>query len=162
MNLDLILENLRLQHIEKLLTEATSDLEVVRGQRLINESIIQLRSVLMEEGALVAPQSGNLTRNLVVGGAGLGALAGGIAGHEVGEDAVDPANMIQSVGHSLATNPADTTQALGQMALHPVDTANAVEVLRDTTPVVSGTEGAAIGGLVGLGAGLGARRLIRR
>ncbi len=48
MNLDLLLENIRLSHIEKLLQEATSDLEVIQGQRLINESIIQLRELLIE------------------------------------------------------------------------------------------------------------------
>lgn len=54
MNLDLILENIRLKHIETLLQEATTDLEVVRGQRLINESIMQLHGVLMEEMAVHA------------------------------------------------------------------------------------------------------------
>jgi hypothetical protein len=49
MNLDLILENIRLGHIEALLQEAATDLEVVRGQRLINESIMQLHNALMEE-----------------------------------------------------------------------------------------------------------------
>jgi hypothetical protein len=47
--LDLILENIRLGHIEQLLQEAQSDLEVIRGQRLINESIMQIRGALIQE-----------------------------------------------------------------------------------------------------------------
>jgi hypothetical protein len=48
--LDLILENIRLSHTERLLQEAQTDLELVRGQRLINESVMAIRGALMEEG----------------------------------------------------------------------------------------------------------------
>ena len=48
--LDLILENIRLKHIEKLLLEATTDEEVQRGMQLINESMSTLHQMLVEDG----------------------------------------------------------------------------------------------------------------
>ena len=52
--LDLILENIRLKHIEKLLLEATTDEEVQRGMQLINESMSKisgtLHQMLVEDG----------------------------------------------------------------------------------------------------------------
>ena len=47
--LDLILENIRLGQIEKLYQEAETDLEIIRGQRLINESVMVIRNILLQE-----------------------------------------------------------------------------------------------------------------
>ena len=48
--LELILENVRLKHIEHLLTEAQSKDEIQYGIRLINESMETLYKILMEDG----------------------------------------------------------------------------------------------------------------
>ena len=45
--LDLILENIRLGQIEKLYQEAESDLEIIRGQRLINESFSEIKDKVL-------------------------------------------------------------------------------------------------------------------
>ena len=84
--LDLILENIRLGHIEHLMQEAQSDLEVIRGQRLINESIMQLRGALLQEfdASMVVPEDEPLidpaTGALVAGGLGAAAYRYGGAG----------------------------------------------------------------------------------
>ena len=52
--LELILENIRLSHIEQLLMEAGSQDEIQRGIQVINESIHLLANNLMEEMAVHA------------------------------------------------------------------------------------------------------------
>jgi hypothetical protein len=47
--IDMILENIRLGHIEQLMESAQSDIEVIRGQRLINESMMAIQGALMQE-----------------------------------------------------------------------------------------------------------------
>jgi hypothetical protein len=86
--IEMILENIRLGHIEQLMQEATSDLEVIRGQRLINESIMAIQGALLqefdasqylpEEEPMVDPATGTM----VAGGLGLGA-----AGYRYGQGA---------------------------------------------------------------------------
>jgi hypothetical protein len=47
--LELILENIRLSHIEKILLESSTQMEAQRGIDLINESIYAVAGSLMEE-----------------------------------------------------------------------------------------------------------------
>ena len=149
MNLDLILENIRLGHIEKLLTEATSDLEVVRGQRLINESIMQLHGILMQEVEAQKPSGGNGAA--IATGLGLGAvlaaptLIGGAIGNSIhGDDGTDPVTGFITDPQAHNDDEYDMTGAAIGAAL--------------TTPVLAA--GAAGLGAAGLGAG--ARHLFRR
>jgi hypothetical protein len=48
--LELVIENIRLDSIEKLLIEATTEEEVQSGIQMINESINQVSALLIGEG----------------------------------------------------------------------------------------------------------------
>jgi hypothetical protein len=66
--LELILENIRLSHIEKILLESSTQMEAQRGIDLINESIYTI-GVLLQENS-------NRTSNALSNGAEYGGLAG--------------------------------------------------------------------------------------
>ena len=71
--LDLILENIRLEQIEKLYQEAQTDLEIIRGQRLINESMMQVRGALQQENTVGQFIDNNKGKIGVAAGLGAGA-----------------------------------------------------------------------------------------
>lgn len=53
MKLDLILENVKNKYTMGLLEESTlSEMDTLKGKVLINESVIQIRSMLVEEGEI--------------------------------------------------------------------------------------------------------------
>ena len=59
MKLDLILENIRMQYSLGLLeeSESMSEKELLKGKILINESVMNIRSMLVEEGTIQAVQN---------------------------------------------------------------------------------------------------------
>ena len=83
--LDLILENIRLGHINALLLEATTEDEIVRGVNLINESMQLLASSLLQEN--LTPGQKLVTAGGILG-AGLG-LANADTATENLQDAQD-------------------------------------------------------------------------
>jgi hypothetical protein len=97
--IDLILENIRLGHINQLMLEATTPAEVNRGVALINESIQQVYSVLQE--ANFNPAGAALG---VAGGAALGAAGGALASV--------PDSIIRTVGGTIGDD--DGTSGFGQ------------------------------------------------
>ena len=160
--LDLILEIIRLGHIENLFQEAQSDLEVIRGQRLINESILAIRSALLQESIMVPNNTQKLVLGVGTGGlveAGLGAMAG----HEVGEHMGDTLNPVihDKMIQELAKNPVENGSLIAKdLVQQPVAT---TETLVNPEPAL----GTGTGLLTGLGAGAGAglyagRRFIKR
>jgi hypothetical protein len=101
--LDLILENIRLGHIEQLLQEAQSDLEVIRGQRLINESIMQIRGAINSQMLTEDENDSFLKRHggKIAAGVGAGVLANGGTFGAGAQNAVQSGvEAIKNIGHS--------------------------------------------------------------
>jgi hypothetical protein len=153
MNLDLILENIRLGHIEALLQEATTDLEVVRGQRLINESIMQLRGVLMEEVSI--QELKNSTRRTIKPGM-VPAAAGMIGADAIGSGLVGAAGG--AAGGAILNGALDTDGLAGDGALLGAGLGVAVPL----TQLAAGTAANEQGRLRGINQARAARSINRR
>jgi hypothetical protein len=115
--LELILENIRLSHTERLLQEAQSDLELVRGQRLINESIMAIKDALLQENEDERPGIGNHLRNnwgkYAAGGAGIGMAHAGAFGNQAKNFVDNAGTMGQHMGDRLAAHASESMKKAG-------------------------------------------------
>ena len=152
--LDLILENIRLSYTERLLQEAQTDLELVRGQRLINESVMAIRGALVEEVSPIAKigaKSFAMGAVAPIAGAGIGAGIGALAGegiHDVFETDSDVrSNLNYSEIPSAIVNGYQNGGLEGAY-----DTAN---VIGHTINEPTKYSAMVAGGLLGYGAGIG-------
>jgi hypothetical protein len=84
--LELILENIRLSHIEKILLESSTQMEAQRGIDLINESIYTVGS-LVQENRLVNMTTGSRDQGDLM--SGIGSVAGLAGGALLGNHYVD-------------------------------------------------------------------------
>lgn len=125
---DLILENIRLKHMEMLLNEASTDLEVIRGTRIINESILMLGNMLEENlrNGQAAPDPAAAIIRKTIRTAGIMPIAGALVGGAIGNEIHGNDGINQTTG--VMTDPARNEDDEYDMT------------------------GAALGGLAGLGA----------
>jgi hypothetical protein len=98
--IDLILENIRLGHINQLILEATSPDEVNRGIALINESMQNVYGAARKVGAVPAALLG------AAGGAALGGISGALSSV--------PDTIARSIGGAIGDD--DNTTNFGQQA----------------------------------------------
>lgn len=140
-NIDLILENIRLGHIEHLMESAQSDLEVIRGQRLINESMMAIKDVLLQEGYEDEPwykrHGGKIA--LGTGAAALGAN-GGMFGTQVQNATHNALDSLQNVNNDawkhMSNGFKNTADYYGKTAAGQVPAASGTDVAGHATSAV--------------------------